>query len=276
MRDGLGTGRGGAAQRFQGRTVIVTGGAAGQGRREVACFADEGARVVLVDLDGEASAAEQEHSGRVRSVVADVSDREAWHRVLARAEGWAPPTVLVNNAAIHWARPIESSEPADVLRMWQINLLGPLLGIQAVVPVMRAAGGGSIVNISSTAGLTGLPYQASYGASKWGLRGLTKAAAVELAGIGVRVNSIHPGPIETEMMRSSPTYSTGGTSRFAHIPLGRAGTLDEVAAAVLFLASDESSYITGAELAVDGGMVAGRPPSYEWTPELDARPRRVR
>jgi 3alpha(or 20beta)-hydroxysteroid dehydrogenase len=166
MRDGVGTGRGQAAQRFQDRTVIVTGGAGGQGRREVTCFADEGARVVLVDLDGEASAAaEQEHSGRVRTVVADVSDSEAWSRVLARAEGWAPPTVLVNNAAIHWARPIESSEPADVLRMWQINLLGPLLGIQAVVPVMRAAGGGSIVNISSTAGLTGLPYQASYAAS---------------------------------------------------------------------------------------------------------------
>jgi 3alpha(or 20beta)-hydroxysteroid dehydrogenase len=262
--------------RFAGRTVIVTGGATGQGRHEVDRFAAEGARLVVVDVDPGVADVDGE---TVRTVRADVSEPSSWDAVLARADGWAPPTVLVNNAAVHWARPIEDEDVDEVVRMWRINQLGPYLGIRALVPVMRAVGGGSIVNISSTAGLTGLPYMSAYVASKWALRGLTKSAAAELGPLGIRVNSVHPGPIETAMMRNSPTYAAGGEQRYAHLPLGRAGTVDEVAAAVLFLASDESSYMTGAELAVDGGMLAGRPPAYIWssgpTPD-DDRPGRAR
>jgi 3alpha(or 20beta)-hydroxysteroid dehydrogenase len=245
--------------------VVVTGGAAGQGREEVDSFVREGAHVVLVDVNAEAAELTADDCpDRVRAVVADVSDPAGWQSALAAVGDWRPPTVLVNNAAVHWARPIEDERAEDVLRMLRINLLGPLLGIQALTPVMREAGGGSIVNISSTAGATGIPYMAAYSASKWGLRGLTKVAALELASAGIRVNSVHPGPIDTAMMRRSPTYQADPAVRHAHIAMRRPGLVSEVAAVVLFLASDDSSFMTGAELAVDGGMLAGRPPASDW------------
>lgn len=256
-------------QRFAGKTVVVTGGGAGQGREEVDSFVREGGNVILIDIDAAAAKlAAEANPDRVRAVSVDVSDPGGWQTALAAVGDWAPPTVLVNNAAIHWARPIEEETAEDVARMLRINTVGPLLGIQALTPVMRSAGGGSIVNISSTAGSVGIPYMAAYSASKWGLRGLTKVAALELAGAGIRVNSVHPGPIDTEMMRRSPTYKADPGVRHAHIALHRPGTVSEIAAAVLFLASDESSFITGAELAVDGGMLAGRPPATEWNAEL--------
>jgi 3alpha(or 20beta)-hydroxysteroid dehydrogenase len=148
--------------------------------------------------------------------------------------------------------------------MLDVNLVGAFLGMQAVLDPMRARGGGSIVNVSSLAGLTGLPYHGAYGASKWALRGMSRTAAVEFGPDGIRVNSVHPGPIDTPML-PAPAPGTAD-DRFAHLPLGRAGRPDEVAALVLHLASDESSYQTGGEYMVDGGSHAGPPKRYEWSP----------
>jgi 3alpha(or 20beta)-hydroxysteroid dehydrogenase len=239
-----------------GRTVIVTGAARGQGAAEVRSLLDAGAHVVATDVR---EAAESIDDARLSYVVSDVADETGWEKLVALPPGWPPLGGLVNNAAVHWARPIEEEHRDDVERMWRVNLLGPLLGIKAVTPAMRARGGGSIVNVSSTGGLVGIANQGAYCASKWGLRGLTKVAALELGPVGIRVNSVHPGPIDTPMMRESPTFSATPSDdrRYAHLALGRCGTVDEVSALVLFLLSDASSYTTGAEIAVDGGMIAG-------------------
>ena len=165
--------------------------------------------------------------------------------------------VLVNNAGIHWVQAIEDETVEGITKLFQVNLLGTFLGIRSVIAPMRAAGGGSIVNISSAAGLTGYAWHGGYAASKWGVRGLTKVAAVELGPDGIRVNSVHPGPIETDML---PPDRTGlGDARFANLPLRRSGQPVEVADLVLFLASDEASYISGAEVTIDGGSLAGPP-----------------
>jgi 3alpha(or 20beta)-hydroxysteroid dehydrogenase len=247
--------------KLDGITAIITGAASGQGSAEARVFHAEGAEVVVADLEEEAGRAIVDELGTgARFQRLDVSRTEDWVTLVKSLAGGAPARALVNNAGIHWARPIEQEVEADVLRMWGVNLLGPFLGIRALVPVMREARGGSIVNVSSTAGLTGIPYLAAYSASKWGLRGLTKTSAVELAQYGIRVNSIHPGPIDTPMLRKSPTYTQRRPEeRFTHVPLGRAGTDSEVASLALFLASSDSSFITGAEVAIDGGMTAGRP-----------------
>ena len=162
-------------------------------------------------------------------------------------------TVLVNNAGILMFQAIDRTERADFERILQVNLTGVFLGMKAVTPSMAKAGGGSIVNISSTAGLTGLPYLGAYVASKWAVRGLTKSAAIDLGPKGIRVNSVHPGGIDTPMLdgtdRDAPYYK--------RLPVPRMGSPDEAARAVLFLASDDASYTTGAELAVDGGATAG-------------------
>jgi len=168
-------------------------------------------------------------------------------------ERYGPVTVLVNNAGVLMFQSIDKTDPADFERVMRINVHGVFLGIRAVTPSMERAGGGSIVNISSTAGLTGLPYLGAYVASKWAVRGLTKTAAIDLGGKGIRVNSVHPGGIDTPML--------AGTSPdapfYRRLPVPRMGRADEAARAVLFLASDESSYTTGAELAVDGGATCG-------------------
>jgi 3alpha(or 20beta)-hydroxysteroid dehydrogenase len=160
---------------------------------------------------------------------------------------------LVNNAGVHHIRPLLDERPQDAERMWRVNALGPLLGIQAVAPVMRDGGGGSIVNVSSFAGTRGVAGHAAYGASKWALRGISRTAAAELGPLGIRVNTVLPGPIDTPML---PVPEHEKPTRFARFPLGRAGTPREVAEAVDFLLSEAASYITAAELAVDGGLGA--------------------
>jgi 3alpha(or 20beta)-hydroxysteroid dehydrogenase len=157
--------------------------------------------------------------------------------------------VLVNNAAVLRINLVENTSAELFRRLVDVNLTGTFLGIRTAIAPMRAAGGGSIVNISSTAGLVGTPGHGAYGASKWGVRGLTKTAALELAHDHIRVNSVHPGPIKTPMLPPGLPETS--------VPLARHGTTDDVSALVVFLASDESSFITGAEISIDGGLTAG-------------------
>jgi len=222
--------------------AIVTGAGRGQGAAEADLLHARGWEVLTTDVAGEVD------------VVHDVADEPGWEAVVnAAVDRFGGVDALVNNAAIHHTRPLLDETAADMERMWRVNLLGPFLGIRTVAPALRDRGGGSIVNISSLAGRRGLPGHTAYGASKWALRGLTRTAAVELGRFGIRVNAVFPGPIETDML---PVPEELRAERFASLPLGRAGKATEVAEVVAFLVSDASSYLTGAEVAVDGGMGA--------------------
>ena len=255
--------------RLAGKTAIITGAARGQGEAEARLFVSEGAKVVLADIlvdQGEVVAAELGQAARF--VRLDVTSASDWTAAVAAAEAMGPLTILVNNAGIGWARPLEYERAAELRRALEVNLVGPFLGLQAVIRPMRAAGGGSIVNISSMGGLTGLPYLGAYGASKSGLVGLSRTAALELAGDRIRVNTVHPGPIYTAMLgMEKETFDEA--ERFSSVPLKRPGDPEEVAALVLHLASDESSYQTGGAYVVDGGLLAGKPPAYTWEPTAD-------
>lgn len=246
--------------RLAGKVALITGAAGGQGRDEALLFAQEGAAVVLTDVDttgGEAAAeAVRAAGGQALFHAHDVTDPAAWAScVEAAVARFGRLNVLVNNAGIISRHGIRSI-PLDAWhRTLEVNLTGVLLGMQACAPAMRDAGGGSIVNVSSIAGM-GAHYDAAYCASKWGVRGLTKTAAIELVDWGIRANSIHPGQIvETSFFRDgAPGHAE--SARLA-IPMQRQGTPRECALLALFLASDEASFITGAEIAIDGGFTAG-------------------
>jgi 3alpha(or 20beta)-hydroxysteroid dehydrogenase len=254
--------------RLDGRVAIITGAARGQGAAEARLFVAEGARVVVADvLEDEGAALAAELGDAARFVRLDVRDETSWASAVEVAASMGALRVLVNNAAIHWTRPIEHETADGFRRIWEVNLLGPFLGIKAVTPALRANGGGSIVNISSSAGIAGLPFHGAYGSTKWGLRGLSRTAAVELGPDNIRVNSVHPGPIRTDMLFKARGVESGEVSTVSFtLPLRRAGEPEEVANLVLFLASDESSYVNGAEITVDGGSMAGPAPTYDWTP----------
>ncbi|HEX6236202.1 MAG TPA: glucose 1-dehydrogenase [Acidimicrobiales bacterium] len=241
--------------RLDGKVAIVTGGARGQGEAEARLFVAEGARVLIgdvLDAEGEAVAAELGDAAAFAHL--DVTDETQWDAAVARAgELFGPVTVLVNNAGVLMFQAIHTTDPAEFDRVIRVNLHGTFLGIRAVVPSMAGAGGGSIVNISSTAGLQGLPYVGAYVASKWAVRGLTKTAAIDLGHKGIRVNSVHPGGIDTPMLAGTDSEAPF----YKRLPVARMGRAEEVARAVMFLASDEASYTTGAELAVDGGATCG-------------------
>jgi 3alpha(or 20beta)-hydroxysteroid dehydrogenase len=247
------------SQRLAGKVAIITGAARGQGAAEARRFAEEGAAVVITDvLDTDLKAVAENIGSQALAITHDVSSESAWAAVVRGAtETFGGVDILVNNAAIYWTRPLVEEKIADFERLLQVNLIGALLGIQAVVPAMVSRGGGSIVNIASFAGIRGLYGHGSYGMSKWALRGLTQTAAIELGYQGIRVNAVLPGSIDTAML---PVAREEFETRFSDVPLGRVGTAEEVADAVLFLASDESSYLTGSELNVDGGIAAGRRP----------------
>lgn len=218
-------------------------------------FAREGARVVLIDREvEEGNTVAKELGDAAVFVAADVASAADWARVIERTEErFGPPDVLVNNAGILDGHGLESVTEADFRRVVDVNQIGVFLGMRAIVPAMRRAGGGSIINIGSTAAMVGIPDVFAYTAAKWAVRGMTKAAAIELAPYGVRVNALHPGDVATDMtarQRETGEITTAG------IALGRFGKLDEVSSAALYLASDESSYITGADLVVDGGYTA--------------------
>ncbi|HET9609927.1 MAG TPA: glucose 1-dehydrogenase [Acidimicrobiales bacterium] len=241
--------------RLDGKVAIITGAARGQGAAEARLFAAEGARVLLADIldaDGEAVAAEIGDAAAYTRL--DVTDEVQWQAAVALAEQrFGPVTVLVNNAGILHFQVLHKTELSDFENVMRVNVQGVFLGMKSVVPSMTRAGGGSIVNISSTAGLVGLPYFGAYVASKWAVRGLTKTAAIDLGHKGIRVNSVHPGGIDTPMVAGT----TADAPFYKRLPVPRMGSPDEAARAVLFLASDEASYIAGAELAVDGGATCG-------------------
>ena len=241
--------------RLDGKIAIITGAARGQGAAEARLFAAEGARVVLADvLDNEGEAVAAEIGDAAVYTHLDVTDEPQWQAAVALAEDrFGPVTVLVNNAGILLFQPLHKTDLADFDRVMRVNVQGVFLGMKSVTPSMTTAGGGSIVNISSTAGLQGLPHLGAYVASKWAVRGLTKTAAIDLGHKNIRVNSVHPGGIDTPMVAGT----SGDAPFYKRLPVPRMGSADEAARAVLFLASDEASYIAVAELAVDGGATCG-------------------
>lgn len=238
--------------RLDGRVAVVTGGARGIGAEQVRTLAAEGARVLAADIlddPGEALAAQLGES--VRYIHLDVRDEEQWRQVVRTAEtAYGPVSILVNNAGVVEYGTIEEQDPEVFRRAIDINLVGAWLGMHTAIPSLRRAGGGVIVNISSTAGLTGMANLGAYVASKWGMRGLTKTAALELGAAGIRVHSVHPGPIRTPM-------TAGMDESFAaNQPIPRFGEPDEVARLTLYLVAD-ATYCTGGEFIIDGGETAG-------------------
>jgi 3alpha(or 20beta)-hydroxysteroid dehydrogenase len=239
--------------RLQDKIILITGGARGQGAAEARLFVREGARVVITDiLEAQGRALADELGSEAAVFVShDVASESDWQRAVDAAAAWGGLHGLVNNAGIYQPSTLMETDAALFERHMRINQLGPFLGMKAVVPLMERSGGGAIVNISSVAGLRGSPGAIAYSATKWALRGMTKAAAVDLAPRGIRVNSVHPGPIDTEMLLVRTAEQNA--RRLQSVPMRRMGTAEEVADLVLFLVSDESRYITGAEVAIDGG-----------------------
>src|SRR3984885_7193121 len=239
--------------RLQGKTILITGAARGQGAAEARLFVREGARVIITDIlevQGHALAQELGKDAAI-FVRHDVSSETDWQKALDAAAALGGLHGLINNAGIYQPATLMETDAALFERHMRINQLGVFLGMKAVVPLMERSGGGAIVNISSVAGLRGSPGAVAYSATKWALRGMTKAAALDLALRNIRVNSIHPGPIDTPMLDvRTPEQNQ---RRLQAVPMKRMGTVEEIADLVLFLVSDESRYITGAEIAIDGG-----------------------
>lgn len=236
------------------KTVIITGGARGMGAAFAQRLVEEGASVVITDVlteEGERTAARLGDSALF--VTHDVTDETSWNTVVAQAEStFGPVSGLVNNAGIVHVDPIETLAEADYRKVIDVNQVGVFLGMKAVVGSMRRAGGGSIVNISSVGGIIGFSNILGYTASKWAVRGMTKTAAQEFGPMGIRVNSVHPGVVVTEMTADSMRSN----SMFHDQALARPGKPEELANLVLFLVSDESSYSTGSEFVADGGFTS--------------------
>jgi 3alpha(or 20beta)-hydroxysteroid dehydrogenase len=241
--------------RLDGKVALITGAARGQGEAEARLFAAEGARVVLADVlvdEGEAVAADLPDATFRRL---DVSSEEEWASVIqATIDGFGRLNALVNNAGIAPMGPMLETSAEDFRRVFEVNQLGVFLGMKAAVPVMSP--GSTIVNISSIDGLVGTQGLLAYSATKFAVRGMTKSAALELGPLGIRVNSIHPGIIDTAMLGGPDAQAMLGALR-SRIPLGRIAEAGEVATLAAFVASDESSYCTGSEFTVDGGLTAG-------------------
>lgn len=247
------------AGRLSGKVALISGAARGMGESEARLFAREGAQVVLGDiLEDQGRAAVEnlaQQGGSATFVPLDVTREQDWQRAVETAEQiYGRLDILVNNAGIVRMAPLDETSLEAWNEVIGVNQTGVFLGMKHTVPAMRRAGGGSIVNISSIAGLIGLPNIPAYQASKGAVRLLTKNAAVQYATDKIRVNSVHPGRIETPM--TAPLAPERREMLLRLTPLGRDGTAEEVAYGVLYLASDESSYVTGTELVIDGGYTA--------------------
>lgn len=250
--------------RLQGKIAVITGAARGQGEATARLFAAEGAKVVLTDLnETEGQQVARDIGDSALFVRHDVADEGSWAAVMEAAEGrFGPVGVLVNNAAITYYGKLLATSKADFERLLAINLIGTFLGMKAVLPSMQAAKRGAIVNISSVNGLRGTLGMAAYDAGKWAVRGMSKSVALEYAPLGIRINTVHPGAIDTPMLNPGNAMDLGQMAESFGIAFGRVGRPEEVAHASLFLASDDASYISGAELAVDGTWSAGLMTNY--------------
>jgi 3alpha(or 20beta)-hydroxysteroid dehydrogenase len=258
------------AGRLNGRIAVVTGGARGQGEATVRLFASEGARVVIADmLEAEGQALASSLGDTALFVKLDVSDEDQWSALNAAVKDrWGDtPDILVNNAGVVHPASILDLTKADFERVLRINLIGGWLGIKALAPGMIAKGKGAIVNIVSSSGLWGMNGLAAYSSSKWALRGISKTAAMELGPKGVRVNAVFPGGINTVMGNVTNEEVSELAKYYVGQPIQRIGEPEEVARTSLFLASDDASYICGAEISVDGGMTVG-----VYTPFLPGAP----
>jgi len=248
-------------KRFENRTVIVTGGARGMGASHARGFIAEGANVVIADVvDQEGQSLADQLGDRAIFSRLDVTSEADWAATVTAAEtAFGPVSVLVNNAGIVHFAPIANTTPADWSRVIDINLTGTYLGIRALASSMRKAGGGAIVNISSGAGMSGAFGLGAYVASKWGVRGLTKTAALELARDKIRVNSIHPGATRTTMA-AQPNVEAVMAASVRGLAIPRIAEPEELTRLVLFVASDEASFSTGSEFIADGGALLGPVP----------------
>lgn len=244
--------------RLAGKTAIITGGARGMGAVTTRLFAEHGANVVIGDiLDAEGQALAQELGSNVRFVHLDVTSESDWQQAVTTAEALGPLNVLVNNAGILVFKAIAEQTTEEYMNVLNINLVGCYNGIRAVIEPMKRAGIGSIINISSIDGLQAKNSLSAYASSKWGMRGLTKAAALELGHYNIRVNTVHPGGIHTAMGNQDKVTDDSMNVFYKNHALPRVGLPIEVARMSLFLASDESSYSTSAEFIVDGGWSGG-------------------
>ena len=247
-------------QRLQGKVALVSGGATGIGAAVVRRFAREGAAIVFGDINEQAGAAlEQEltaSGGTARFVLLDVTDRGQWKAAIdATVQAHGRLDVLVNNAGIYARTPLEDITDDEFDRIMDVNVKGVFIGAQCAIPAMRQSGGGSIINLSSVAGMRG-SVATHYGASKGAVRLMTKSIALQCAKDNIRCNSVHPGPVDTAMGHQAVPEAVRA-ARFARTLLGRFAQPEEIAGAVFFLASDDSTYMTGSELVIDGGTTAG-------------------
>jgi len=248
--------------RLDGKVALISGGARGQGATEARMFVREGAAVVFGDiLDDEGKKLETElraAGGPATYVHLNVTRDDDWRAAVATAvQAYGKLNVLVNNAGILFRAKIEETKEEDWDRIMAVNVKGVFLGTKAAIPAMRQAGGGSIINISSVAGLVGSPQDtAAYSATKGAVRIFTKSTAIQHAKDKIRCNSVHPGPIETDMIKDVLANKAAWEARLRRLPMGRAGKSEDVAYGVIYLASDESSYVTGSELVIDGGTTA--------------------
>ncbi|MCY3557533.1 MAG: glucose 1-dehydrogenase [Chloroflexi bacterium] len=247
--------------KLDGQVALISGGARGQGEAEARLFAREGAAVVLGDVLEEEGRRVAESiidtGGQATFAKLDVSDQSNWAELVdLTVEQYGRLDILINNAGIARVKMIEDSSLQEYLEVIRINQVGVWLGMRAAVKPMKEAGGGCIINTSSTAGLEGYAGLSAYVSSKFAVRGMTKSAAVEFGPYNIRVNSVHPGPIDTPMIRD-PELSQRADDDFSFSgPIPRIGTADEVAKMMLFIASD-ASYSTGAEFVIDGGLTIG-------------------
>lgn len=248
--------------RVENAIAIVTGGAVGIGRSVAEHLAAEGAKVAVTDIneeEGEATVAQIRASGDTAQFYShDVTDEDAWEHVVDDINNvWGAPTVLVNNAGIYLIKPLEETTVEEWRNLMDVNVTGVFLGMKHVVPAMRADGGGSIINLSSVAGLVGSANHVCYGASKGAVRIMTKDAAIELAEAGIRVNSVHPAYVDTGMADYGAEKNDATKEELdAMHPIGFMGQPEDIAYAIVYLASEESRFVTGSELVIDGGYTA--------------------